>query len=89
MIENGWQENIYFKSYISIILYMILAYSMQSHIPYRYSCISYRQSLSGDTKIKVVGEGREGGGGGWDAHNISGFYAHCLSLNATFYMCQI
>ena len=30
-----------------------------------------------------------GGGGGWDAHNISGFYAHYLSLNATFYMCQI
>jgi glyoxylate carboligase len=25
MIENGWQENIYFKSYICIILYMILA----------------------------------------------------------------
>ena len=32
---------------------------------------------------------RGGGGGGWDAHNISGFYAHCLGLNATFYMCQI
>jgi hypothetical protein len=31
----------------------------------------------------------EGGGGGGDAHNISGFYAHCLGLNAEFYMCQI
>ena len=30
-----------------------------------------------------------GEGGGWDAHNISGFYAHCLGLNAVFYMCQI
>ena len=49
------------------------------------SCISYKQSLSGDTKIK----GRGGGGGGGDAHNISGFYAHCLGLNAVFYMCQI
>ena len=29
------------------------------------------------------------GGGGWYAHNISGFYAHCLGLNAAFYMCQI
>ena len=28
-------------------------------------------------------------GGGGDAHNISGFYAHCLGLNAAFYMCQI
>ena len=27
--------------------------------------------------------------GGGDAHNISGFYAHCLGLNAAFYMCQI
>ena len=85
MIENGWQENIYFnKSYICIILYMILAYSMQSHIiPYRYS-ISYKQSLYGDIKV-WGGEGRGGG----DAHNISGFYAHCLGLNAAFYMCQI
>jgi hypothetical protein len=32
-----------------------------------------------------VGERRGGG----DAHNISGFYAHCLGLNAAFYMCQI
>jgi hypothetical protein len=34
---------------------------------------------------------RCGGGGGarGDAHNISGFYAHCLGLNAAFYMCQI
>jgi hypothetical protein len=30
------------------------------------------------------------GGGGGGAHNISlGFYAHCLGLNASFYMCQI
>ena len=32
---------------------------------------------------------RWGWGGGWDAHNISGFYAHCLGLNAAFYMRQI
>ena len=31
----------------------------------------------------------EGGVVGWDAQNISGFYAHCLGLNAAFYMCQI
>jgi hypothetical protein len=30
-----------------------------------------------------------GGDGGCYAHNISGFYAHCLGLNAAFYMCQI
>ena len=28
--------------------------------------------------------GGGGGDGGWDAHNISGFYAHCLGLNAAF-----
>jgi hypothetical protein len=33
MIENGWQENTYFKLYICIKLYnMILACSMQSHM---------------------------------------------------------
>jgi hypothetical protein len=32
---------------------------------------------------------RLGGVGVWDAHNILDFYAHCLGLNATFYMCQI
>ena len=32
---------------------------------------------------------RWGGQGGGGAHSISGFYAHCLGLNAAFYMCQI
>jgi hypothetical protein len=24
----------------------------------------------------------------WDAHNISGFYAHCLGLNAAFFIAK-
>jgi hypothetical protein len=70
MIENAGKK-IYISSHICIILYMILAYSMQSHI-IPYSCISYKQSLSGDTKIKV-GRGEGGWGGGGGAHNISAF----------------
>ena len=30
-----------------------------------------------------------GGGARGGEHNISGFYAHFLGLNAAFYMCQI
>ena len=43
------------------------------------------------TNNRYMGILRWGGGGarGGDAHNISGFYAHCLGLNAAFYMCQI
>ena len=52
VIENGWQENIYFSQSYSVLYYTVHDTSLGS-------CISYKRLLSGDTKIKG------GGGGGW------------------------
>jgi hypothetical protein len=93
MIENGWQENIYFKSYICIILHVHDS-SLQYAVTYNtLQVVVYptNNRYLGILRLRW-GEGRGEGGrgeGGWDAHNISGFYAHCLGLNAAFYMCQI
>ena len=64
MIENGWQENIYFKSYICIILYMILAYSMQSHIiPYKVELVyPTNNRYLGILRLRWGGGGRGEGG---------------------------
>ena len=75
-------KKIYISSHIVCCIIYTVHYTssqyMQSHIiPCRYSCISYKRLVSGDTKIND---------GGWDARNLSGFYAHCLGLNASFYM---